>query len=587
MSPSSVSADSVLSIDVGSVYTRAVLFEVVENSYRFLGEGKAFTTSGAPHYDISEGVRQALGELQAFSGRIFLGADKHLILPSQADGSGVDKCVATLSAGPALRVVAVGLLEDVSAQSAQNLAMTTYAQVMEVIHMNDRRATAARLDAVLQARPDLVIVAGGTEGGATQSLMSLLEAVGLASYVLPKGYRPSLLFAGNQDLVGSVRSSFGDLGPLYLAPNIRPAVEVERLLPAHGPLAQVYRKLRLRQISGAQEIDQWTGGRLMPTASAFGRTIRFIGNEYSKTNKGVLGIDVGAASTTIAAAFSDNLILNVHPKLGLGESLPGLLSACTLDEIARWLPVNIPNDVLRDYIYNKAVFPSSLPATVEELAMEHALASQIILVALKRTARNFPPDARRSSYGFLPFFEPIIASGSVLTQAPHRGQILMMLLNGIQPVGVTTIALDQNTIAAALGAAASLNPLLTVQCLDSNNFQNMCTIISPVGETQPGTPILRVRVIFSDGSEHAVDIKYGDLEMIKLPMGQTVTVHLNPLHRFDVGMGGPGRSGSVKVVGGGLGLVIDARGRPLTPPVDAAQRRDAVKKWLWTLGVTS
>ena len=380
---------SVLSIDVGSVYTRAVLFEVVENSYRFLGEGKAFTTAGAPHYDISEGVRQALGELQAFSGRIFLGADKHLILPSQADGSGVDKCVATLSAGPALRVVAVGLLEDVSAQSAQNLAMTTYAQVMEVIHMNDRRATAARLDAVLQARPDLVIVAGGTEGGATQSLMSLLEAVGLASYVLPKGYRPSLLFAGNQDLVGSVRSSFGDLGPLYLAPNIRPAVEVERLLPAQGPLAQVYRKLRLRQISGAQEIDQWTGGRLMPTASAFGRTIRFIGNEYSKTNKGVLGIDVGAASTTIAAAFSDNLILNVHPRLGLGESLPGLLSACTLDEIARWLPVDIPNDVLRDYIYNKAVFPSSLPATVEELAMEHALASQIILVALRKNCSEF------------------------------------------------------------------------------------------------------------------------------------------------------------------------------------------------------
>jgi hypothetical protein len=564
MSPSSVSADSVLAIDVGSVYTRVVLFDVVENSYRFLGEGVAFTTAGAPHFDIGEGVRQALGELQAFSGRIFLGAEKQLILPSQADGSGVDKCVATLSIGPALRVVAVGLLEDVSAQSAQNLAMTTYTQLMDVIHMNDRRATAARIDAVLRARPDLVIVAGGTESGAAQSLMNLLEAVGLASYVLPKDYRPSLLFAGNQDLIGSVRSSFGDLGPLFLAPNIRPAIDVERLLPAQGSLTQVYRKLRLRQIFGAQDLD-----------------------EYTKTNKGVLGIDVGAASTTIAASFSDNLILNVHSRLGLGESLPGLLSDCNLDEIARWLPVEIPNDRLRDYIYNKSVFPGSLPAAVEELAMEHALASQIIQVALKRTARRFPPDARRSSYGFLPFFEPIIASGSVLTQAPQRGQTLMMLLNGIQPCGVTTIALDQNNIAAALGAAASLNPLLTVQCLDSNNFQNLCTVISPVGEAQPGTPILRVRVVYNDGSDNAVDIKYGDLEMIKLPMGQPVTVQLNPLHRFDVGMGGPGRSGSVKVVGGGLGLIVDARGRPLAFPAEAARRIDMVKKWFWTLGVTS
>jgi hypothetical protein len=587
MSPSSVSADSVLAIDVGSVYTRVVLFDVVENSYRFLGQGTAFTTAGAPHFDIGEGVRQALSELQAFSGRIFLGAEKQLILPGQVDGSGVDKCVATLSIGPALRVVAVGLLEDVSAQSAQNLAMTTYTQLMDVIHMNDRRATAARLDAVLRARPDLVIVAGGTESGAAQSLMNLLEAVGLASYVLPKDYRPSLLFAGNQALIGSVRSSFGDLSPLFLAPNIRPAIDVERLLPAQGSLTQVYRKLRLRQIFGAQDLDQWTSGKLLPTASAFGRTIRFIGNEYTKTNKGVLGVDVGAASTTIAASFSDNLTLNVHPRLGLGESLPGLLNDCNLDEIARWLPVEIPNDRLRDYIYNKAVYPASLPATEEELAMEHALASQIIQVALKRTARRFPPDARRSSYGFLPFFEPIIAAGSVLTQAPQRGQTLMMLLNGIQPCGVTTIALDQNNIAAALGAAASLNPLLTVQCLDSNNFQNLCTVISPVGEAQPGTPILRVRVVFNDGSDNAVDIKYGDLEMIKLPMGQPVTVQLNPLHRFDVGMGGPGRSGSVKVVGGGLGLIVDARGRPLTFPAEAARRQEMVKKWFWTLGVTS
>ena len=587
MSPSTVSADSVLSIDVGSVYTRAVLFDVVENSYRFLGEGKAFTTVGAPHFDICEGVRQALGELQTFSGRIFLGADKQLVLPSQPDGSGVDKCVATLSVGPALRVVAVGLLEDVSTHSAQNLAMTTYAQVMEVISMNDKRATATRLDAVLRARPDLIIVAGGTEGGASQSLMNLLEAVGLASYVLPKGSRPSVLFAGNQDLTGSVRSSFGDLGPLFLAPNIRPAIEVERLIPAQSQLNQVVRQARLRQIFGAQNLDQWAGGKLMPTASAFGRTIRFIGNEYAKTNKGVLGVDVGASSTTIAAAFSDHLILNVHPKLGLGESLPGLLSACSLEDIARWLPLEISTDSLRDYIYNKAVYPASLPVTLEELYMEQALACQIIQVALKKTARNFPANAQRSSYGFLPFFEPIIASGSVLTQAPQRGQVLIMLLNAIQPVGVTTIALDQNTIAAALGAAAALNPLLTVQSLDSSNFQNLCTVISPVGEAQPGTPILRVRVVYGDGSENSVDVKYGTLEMIKLPIGLAATVQLHPLHRFDVGMGGPGRSGSVKIIGGGLGLVVDARGRPLNLPAEPAHRIDILKKWLWTLGVSS
>ena len=49
-------------------------------------------------------------------------------------------------------------------------------------------------------------------------------------------------------------------------------------------------------------------------------------------------------------------------------------------------------------------------------------------------------------------------------------------------------------------------------------------------------------------------------------------------------MGGPGRGGSVRVVGGTLGVVIDARGRPLRLPRDTNIRQEIYKKWLWTLG---
>jgi hypothetical protein len=72
--------------------------------------------------------------------------------------------------------------------------------------------------------------------------------------------------------------------------------------------------------------------------------------------------------------------------------------------------------------------------------------------------------------------------------------------------------------------------------------------------------------------------------MILLPTGQAGTLHLTPLHRFDVGMGGPGRGGSVKVMGGIMGVVIDARGRPLRLPVDPSSRRDLLGKWLATFG---
>src|SRR5512136_1917825 len=113
MPGSLVDADSLLAVDVGAVTTRAALFDVVEGHYRFIGAGHAPTTAAAPYRNISEGVRLAIENLQNVTGRKFLGADLHLIVPSQ-EGTGVDTFAATLSAGPAIKTAVVGLLDDVS-----------------------------------------------------------------------------------------------------------------------------------------------------------------------------------------------------------------------------------------------------------------------------------------------------------------------------------------------------------------------------------------------------------------------------------------------------------------------------------------
>jgi hypothetical protein len=113
MPSSIVDSDSLLAVDVGTVTTRAVLFDVVEGHYRFVAAGQASSTAGVPFRDVSEGVRQAIENLQVVTGRKFLGEGSHLILPS-IDGQGVDSFAASLSAGPAIRTVVVGLLSDVS-----------------------------------------------------------------------------------------------------------------------------------------------------------------------------------------------------------------------------------------------------------------------------------------------------------------------------------------------------------------------------------------------------------------------------------------------------------------------------------------
>lgn len=580
MATSLIDAGSVLAIEIGTVSTRVILFDVVEGHYRFLGQGSVPTTASGPINDVSVGVKEALDQLHNITGRVLFGMDGQVIVPSQPNGTGVDACVATLSVGRPLNVVAIGLLEDISTESARNLASTTYAHVAETMHLNDRRGTVERLDTLLQVRPDLVIVAGGIEGGATGSVINLLEAVGLACYLLPKEERPEVLYAGNSVLAGEVQSSIGSLANVHIAPNVRQSYESEQLTPSQPALAQIYRQVRSRQIQGVQDVDGWTGDNLLPAATAFGRMIRYISKEYAYTHKGVMGIDVGASATTVASAFFSELILSIHPGLGLGEDLPEILNLCPLEDIQRWLPIEISTQELRNYIFNKALYPHSLPITSNELALEQALACQAMRLATQQASKAYPAGILGPLPGLLPGFDKIIASGSVLTKAPVYSQSLMMMLNGIQPTGVTTIALDRNNLIPSLGAAASVAPLLSIQSLDAINFINLCTVISVIGNASPGTPILRVRVATEDGKDTQLEIRQGSLEVLRVQSGQKATVYLTPLHRSDVGMGGPGRGGKVNLSGGVLGVVIDGRGRPLHLPAEPSRRRALLNQWM-------
>lgn len=583
MPTSLVDAESLIAIDVGSVTTRAFLFDVVDGRYRFLAAGSAATTANAPFNDVSEGIRLALENLQSITGKVLLGGDDRLIIPSMPDGSGADVVTATISAGPPLRVVLVGLLEDVSLESARHLASTTYVRVVETFSLNDRRKTENRIDTVLRLRPDLVLVTGGTDGGASQSVLKLLESIGLANYWLPQEHRFEVLYAGNQNLSDEVKATFGRLGPLHIAPNVQPALGNEHYEGAQVQLADLVRLVRTRQLAGIKELDNWSGGGLLPTATSFGRVIRFLSQIYDSA-KGVLGVDIGASATTLAAGFAGQLNLAVYPHLGLGHGATGILHQATVGELKRWLHLDIPDDTIRHYVYNKALYPSSLPESPEDLAIEQAMARLAMRLALRDLSPAFPAHSLKYGPALMPWFEPIVATGSVLTRAPNFGQSVLMLLDGIQPTGITTLVLDQHHISPALGVSAAVNPLLAVQVLESNTYQNLGTVLSPIGDARPGTPVLRVRTSIEGSSETSLDVKQGSLEVLPIPSGQEAQLTLTPLQRYDIGMGGAGRGGRLRVRGGALGVIIDARGRPIAMPEDPARRRELISKWRWVLG---
>ncbi len=566
----------------GASLLEFALFDVVDGRYRFLASGSAPTTAYAPYKDISEGLRLALEQLQSVTGRKLVGPDEKLIAPTAPDGTGVDMIAVTVSAGPPIKVVVMGLLDEVSLESARNLAATTYAKVVDTISLNDRRKTAQQLDAILRIRPDLIVAAGGTDGGASQSVIKLLETAGLAAYLLPEGQRPEILFAGNQLLADEIKDTFERFSPMHIAANVRPSLEVEQLEAAQYQLARLNRRIRSRQVQGVKELDSIAGGGLLPTSAALGRIIRFLSKVYG-TNKGVLGVDVGSSATSISAAFDGELINRVFPQLGLGTSLSEYLDITSLESVTRWLHLDIHPDDVRQYIYNKWLYPASLPATPETLAIEQALARQAMRTALQKSMGSFPKNTLRYGEELAPWFEPILAMGSVLTHAPNLAQSALLILDGIQPTGVTTLVLDKNHIAASLGAISAINPLVVVQVLESNTFHTLGTVISPVGDARPGTPILRVRMEYDGGGETSLDVKQGTLELLRLPLGKAAQLHLQPLHRYDIGMGGPGRGGRLRVVGGMLGVIVDGRGRPIQMPDDPARRQEMINKWRWML----
>jgi len=482
-----------------------------------------------------------------------------------------------------MRAVVVGLLSDVSLDSARRLAETAYLQVIETFGLNDVRQADEQIDAILRARPDIIILTGGTDGGASRSVQKILESVGLACYLMPEGQRPPILFAGNQSLTESVREALQNLSPsLHFSPNIRPSLDTEDLTPASRELAQVFADLRKRQMPGVDELAAWTGGRLLPTAYAEGRIIRFL-SQMNGASRGILGVDIGTTATVIAAGFNGKLTLGVYPQFGLGDNLPGLLHYMRPDDILRWLHLDIAPSVVRDYLYQRSVYPGTIPVTKEDHAIAHAISRQVLHLAVQQAKRNFPPEARVLRKGLLPLFEPILAGGGTLGDAPTPGQSLLLLLDALQPVGITSIILDQNNLLSLLGAAAESNHLLPVQVLESGAFMSLGTVVSVISSTTYGTPVLRARLTYEDGTDAHAEVKFGGLEILPLGMGQTARLTLQPLQRSDIG-NGPGRNAALQVAGGVMGVVLDARGRPLALPEDPVRRRELFKKWLWSVG---
>lgn len=578
-----IEGNAVLAIDIGSAVTRVVLFDVVESHYRFVALGESPSTAHAPFNDITEGIGEAIEKLEKVTGRTFVDEQEGFLTSIQEDGSGVDTITATFSAGETLKVVVVGLLAGVSLESAKKLTESMYARVVERISLNDPRKAEEQIDAILKASPDLIIIAGGTDDGASRSLQKNIETVGLATYLMPKEKRPAIIFVGNQKKSEEVRELLAPLSSNFsTAPNIRPSVTEEDLRPARTALARTFIEIRKRQFRNVEEVDMWAGGRMLPSVFAEGRIVRLLSKLYGE-EQSLLSVNLGASATTVAVGFGDELLTKVYPHLGIGAGLSELLNYTSAEAITRWMTHEASEQQVNDYIYTKELYPNSIPATKRELQMEQALGREALRIAIEYARKELPASVPALKTNLLPLFEIILASGSVISKSPTLGQSLLILLDALQPVGVNTLILDQHNLLPILGATAEVNSILPIHVLESGAFINLATVVSPLSNARYGSGILKAHLRRADGTVSSIDLKQGGFEILPLPLRETAELVLQPHRKTDIGRG-PGKKLSMKVGGSALGIVLDGRGRPLDLTSDEVRRQELIKKWLWTLG---
>ena len=580
------SVESILAIDCGSTTTQAMFIDHVSGEYRLIARSEAPSTVEPPWNDATASVRQALQQLTEITGWRFLDEQGQVITPEHQHG-GVDALVAITSLGEPLHVLLSGIMRDVSLNSARRALAASYTEVQGIISLDRREGgvlnndTEGQVQLLQKLKPDVLVLVGGIDGGASGPVMQSAEAVTLACSALPNTDRPLVIYAGNAELRQPIAELVGADLEMSAVDNVRPSMELENSGPLQAEIEELYRQKKLERVPGYGTLANWSPVPVLPAAKALAHTVQYLA---AADGINVMGVNVGGASTTLATVVDEQFDLALRSDLGMSYNAARLLDLVPMESILRWLPFEMDPSTVRDALHNKALRYRSLPQTRQDLLLEQAMAREILRLAVTDLSSRWLAVNSHIDPDLLPKFHLLVGGGGVLANVPSYGQAALIMLDALQPVGVSGLALDKVGLMAPLGAVAMVNPQAAAQTMDRDALLNLGTVVAPVGTTREGEVALTFKIDYDDERSLEVEVSYGSLEVIPLPSGHTATLELRPTRRFDVGLGVKGQAGTTKVEGGIIGIIIDARGRPLPIAEEPEEQRERMQRWLWDMG---
>ncbi len=571
---SEIRSGSALIANLGNITTRVVLIDLVDGRYRLVAAGHSRTTIGYPIDDVNVGLHRAVDQISEYTGRSFIGPDGEIITPETTDRAGVDYFLATSSAGRPLRAVIVGLSPDFSVASALRALSTTYIEAVAAIHLEDGRNEEERLNVILLNRPDIIFFVGGTDGGAQESLFQLAKVVALAVELINRSARPVVLYAGNTQMAQTVRDAIGDATEVLIARNVRPHIGDEDFATVQLQLSRAYNRFQSNRGSGFAQLMATSSTNVLSTAQSYTLITQYLAKAH-KTN--ILTLDIGSASATLVGVIGGQSYTSVRTDMGVGHSAADLVDVVGVAAIKGVLPFAATSADVRNYALNKSLRPATVPMSLRDMYLEHGL--------WRAAARHILRQARRHWHlpteGELPPIGVIIGAGATVTHVGVPSLSMLLLVDALQPSGITDVKLDALGLVSALGALAQINPEAVVQILDSEDLEHLGTVISLSGQPTPDEPALLLKITTEDGEIYEHAVLGGHLWALPLPEGHTLTVEIRTPRGLSVG---GKRRIKATLRGGTAGLIFDARGRDI--PIGKTARERAAQLPLWVHEVT-
>jgi len=584
----------ILATDCGSTTTKAILIEKRADGYRLAWRGEAPTTVEAPFEDVTRGVLNAVEEVQELSGRKLLDGER--IVSPVTGGQGADLYISTSSAGGGLQMLVAGAVKTMTGESAQRAALGAGAIVMDVIATNDGRLPHEKIARIRELSPDMILLSGGTDGGTVSHVLELAEYIAAArpQARLGEAFKLPVIYAGNKDACDRVREVLDKLTELSIADNIRPTLERENLAPARRLVQELFLEHVMAHAPGYDKLITWTHADIMPTPGAVGLIMQSIAREE---NINLLGVDIGGATTDVFSIFGGAFHRTVSANLGMSYSVSNVLTEAGAERVLRWVPFPFHAEALHNSVKNKMIRPTTIPMTLTDLMLEQALAREALSLAFEQhcllatglkgmqrqrdIAEAFAQGAAESLID-MKALDLIVGSGGALSHAPRRAQAMMMMIDGFQPEGATELAVDSIFMMPHLGVLSQVNEEAAVEVFRKDCLIRLGTCIAASPAGRPGKQCLTYRVTVPGKGTIRGALSFG--EIVRLPAGQDdwVEAEIAPTRGVDVGAGKSERFIG-RFRGGEVGLVLDARGRPLELPADEQQRRAMVENWLRAL----